>query len=248
MSDPHEAWPERIDPLREPPGVVAHHLKKYEFAKAYVRGLVIDVASGVGYGAAFLAPAAERIVGVEIANEAIAIARERYRKGNAWFVQADAEHLPFPDVVADAVICFEGIEHFKDPDAHLGEVVRVLKPSGAYLVSTPHPDANPHGKENPYHLHEFEPRRLEAMLRTRFGGVTMLGQRRLQTQAHRAAQRLDVMDLRKMRLVRPLAKLISRTALKTAPVEDATLDDFTIEPFREDAGEYVAVCIRPFAS
>jgi SAM-dependent methyltransferase len=242
VSDAHEAWPERIDPLREPPGVVAHHLKKYEFARDYVRGLVIDVACGVGYGTDFLAPGTRQIIGLEIANDAIAVARERYRKGNTWFVQGDAEHLPLANEVADAITCFEGVEHFRDPEAHLKEVVRVLKPDGVYLVSTPHPEANPHSEENPYHLHEFEPERFESILRARFADVTMLGQRRVQTVTHRTAQRLDVLGLRRSKLLRPLAKLISRSALGTAPVEEATLDDFAIEPFEDAALEYVAVC------
>lgn len=242
MSESHETWPERIDPLREPPGVVAHHLKKYEFARGYVRGLVIDVACGVGYGTDFLAPSTVTIVGLEIAGEAIAIARERYRKDNAWFVQGDAAQLPFPNAVADVITCFEGIEHFRDPEAHLGEVVRVLKPDGAYLVSTPHPDANPHGEDNPYHLHEFLPEHFESMLRGRFAEVAMLGQRRLQTAAHRTAQRLDVLGLRRSRLLRPLARWLSRSALKTTPVDEATLADFVIEPFEGAATEYVAVC------
>jgi ubiquinone/menaquinone biosynthesis C-methylase UbiE len=202
---------------------------------------VIDVACGVGYGTDYLAPSTSRIFGVEIADEAIAIARERYRRGNAWFVQADAEHLPFPDAVADAVTCFEGIEHFVHPEIHLNEVVRVLKSAGLYLVSTPHPDANPHGEENPYHLHEFEPERFESMLRAQFADVTMLGQRRLQSGSHRTAQRLDILGLRRSKLLRPLAKRISRSMLKTTPVEEATLEDFVIEPFEDAATEYVAV-------
>ena len=247
LSQPHEAWPERIDPLHEPPGVVAHHLKKYEFASQRVRGLVIDVACGVGYGTAYLAPATERIVGVEIADEAIAIARERYQAESTWFVQADAEQLPFGDGVADAVTCFEGIEHFREPEVHLGEVVRVLRPDAVYIVSTPHPDANPHGEENPYHLHEFEPEAFETMLRDRFADVTMLGQRRLQTSVHRAAQRLDVLGLRRSRLLRPLLKRISRSALRTAPVDEATVADFVIEPFQSAALEYVALCREPIS-
>ena len=245
LNQPLEPWPERIDPLHDPPGVVAHHLKKYEFASQLVRGLVIDVACGVGYGTAYLATATARIVGVEIAAEAIAIARHRYRAESTWFVQADAEHLPISDGVADAITCFEGIEHFVSPDGHLDEVVRVLKPVGIYLVSTPHPDANPHGEENPYHLHEFEPERFETMLRTRFADVTILGQHRLQTPVHRTAQRLDVLGLRRSKLLRPFVKRISRSMLQTAPVEEASLADFVIKPFVGSATEYVAVCRVP---
>lgn len=138
--------------------------------------------------------------------------------------------------------CFEGIEHFQDPDAHLDEVVRVLKSGGVFLVSTPHPDANPHGEENPYHLHEFEPDRFEEMLRDRFAEVTMHSQRRLQTAAHRTAQRLDILGFRRSRLLRPLAKWVSRSALGTAPVDEATMADFVIEPFERTATECVAVC------
>ena len=245
MTDAHDAWPERIDPVRDPAGVVAHHLKKYEFAQSYVRGTVIDVACGVGYGTNFVASSTEMIVGLEIADDAVAVARERYLTPNAWFVQGDAEHLPFGSTTADAVICFEGIEHFGDPEAHLCEVARVLKADGVYLVSTPHPDANPHGEENPYHLHEFAPEQFETMLTARFATVSMFGQHRLQSASHRAAQRLDVLGLRKSRALRPLARRISRWGLRTVPVDEATLEDFAIEPFDTGSTEYVAICQHP---
>jgi SAM-dependent methyltransferase len=246
MTEAHEAWPERIDPLDTAPGVVAYHLKKYDFATGLFDGdaTVLDVACGVGYGSSFLGPHAGRVIGVELADEAIAVARARYRTGNVWFVRADAERIPAADASADAVTCFEGIEHFVDPEAHLAEVVRVLKPEGVYVVSTPHPDAHVHGEENPYHLHEFPPERFAGLLDSFFDEVTMLGQRRLQSDAHRTAQRLDVLGLRRMKLLRPLAKAVSRGALKTAPVDEATMDDFVIEPFEGAATEYVAACRR----
>jgi len=239
---PDHGVPERIDPLEELPGVVAHHLKKYEFSRDRLSGTVIDVACGVGYGSEFLGPACERVIGVEIAAEGIAIACDRYRHDNVWFVQGDAESLPFPDASIDAITCFEGIEHFFDPEAHLAEVARTLKPEGTYFVSTPHPAAHVHGEDNPFHLHEFDPERLDSMLRGRFDNVAMFGQFRVQTGAHRTAQKLDLLGLRKAAWLRPLAKMVSRTALGTAPTEDATLDDFEIRPFEGEASEFLAVC------
>lgn len=238
-------WPERIDPLHTAPGVVAAHLKKYEFARSRIDGLVVDVACGVGYGSDYLGAAATTVVGVEIAEEAIATARTRYRHDNVYFVLGNAEQLPFPDSSIDAVTCFEGIEHFRDPAAHLDEVVRVLKPEATYFVSTPHPNMHAHGEDNPFHLHEFEPERFEAMLRRRFTSVEMLGQRRVQTETHMKAQKLDALGLRRLALLRPLTKLVSRSILRTAPTEEATLDDFVIEPFAERASEYVAECMTP---
>jgi ubiquinone/menaquinone biosynthesis C-methylase UbiE len=245
MSETETDWPERIDPLDTVPGVVAHHLKKYEFARSRIDGVVIDVACGVGYGSDYLRSAAKTVVGVDIADEAISIARDRYRSGNVFFVRSDAELLPFPDDSVDVVTCFEGIEHFRDPDAHLDEAVRVLKPEGTYFISTPHPGMHAHGEDNPFHLHEFEPERFEAMLRERFTDVEMLGQRRKQTEAHARAQELDFFGIRRVDFLRPLTKLVSRKVLKTAPTEEATVDDFVIGPFDERASEYVAACSSP---
>jgi hypothetical protein len=102
-----------------------------------------------------------------------------------------------------------------------------------------------HGDDNPFHLHEFERERFEALLHTQFREVSMFGQFRVQSDAHRTAQKLDVLGLRKVAWLRPLAKKLSRTALKTAPTDEATLDDFEIRPFEGEATEYVAVCTHP---
>ena len=83
------------------------------------------------------------------------------------------------------------------------------------------------------------------MLRERFAHVEMLGQRRKQTEAHVRAQKLDFFGIRRVAFLRPLTKLVSRKLLKTAPTDEATLDDFVIEPFGERALEYVALCRDP---
>lgn len=63
--------------------------------------------------------------------------RERAPESAAGFVQADAVALPFPSTTFDAVIANHSVEHFSDLDRALGEIGRVLKPSGALFVSVP---------------------------------------------------------------------------------------------------------------
>jgi SAM-dependent methyltransferase len=238
-------WPERIDPDLVPPGVLAHHLKKYAFAREIIMGPVLDVACGVGYGSAHLSSPGRRVIGLEVDRDALEFAINRYRSRDCEFVRGDAERLPFADDSVAAVVCFEGIEHFRNLDNHIEEVARVLRADGVYVVSTPRKGAFPHADENPYHLHELDLDSFEAALMRQFRDVAVLGQRRVQTASHRLAQRSDVLGLRRIGWLRPLAKALSRSLFRTSPVDEATLSDFVIDRNAAVADEFVAVCRGP---
>jgi SAM-dependent methyltransferase len=238
-------WPERIDPDSVPPGVLAHHLKKYAFAGELVTGPVLDVACGVGYGSAYLSSPSRPVIGLEVDRGALDYAIKRYRSRACEFVRGDAERLPFADRSMAAVICFEGIEHFGNPDSHIGEVARVLRADGVYLVSTPRMGSFPDAHENPYHLHEFDLASFEAKLKRGFRDISVLGQRRVQTASHRLAQRSDVLGVRRIGWLRPIAKVLSRAVFRTAPVDEATLNDFVIDQSTAIADEFLAICRGP---
>lgn len=53
-------------------------------------------------------------------------------------VVADAFALPFADGTFDCVISSEVIEHVHDPAAFLAELLRVVKPGGQCIISTPY--------------------------------------------------------------------------------------------------------------
>ncbi|NOZ95077.1 MAG: class I SAM-dependent methyltransferase [Acidobacteria bacterium] len=56
----------------------------------------------------------------------------------ADFVRCDMNSpLPFPDSHFDAVVCIDGIEHLERPFDYVREVRRILRPGGAFIVSTP---------------------------------------------------------------------------------------------------------------
>lgn len=62
---------------------------------------------------------------------------------------AAGESLPYPDASFDCVVCLDVLEHVADARAVLGEMHRVLKPSGVALTTVP----NRHAFRDPhYHL------------------------------------------------------------------------------------------------
>jgi len=57
----------------------------------------------------------------------------------ASFVQADLNRAPYPvnEACADAVACVETIEHLENPRMVMRELVRIVRPGGLVLVTTP---------------------------------------------------------------------------------------------------------------
>ncbi|RMF85345.1 MAG: class I SAM-dependent methyltransferase [Nitrospinota bacterium] len=53
-------------------------------------------------------------------------------------VCADACALPFPDEVFDTIYAFDVIEHVRNKTAFIDSLLRVLKPGGLLVLSTPH--------------------------------------------------------------------------------------------------------------
>jgi ubiquinone/menaquinone biosynthesis C-methylase UbiE len=68
---------------------------------------VLDVGTGTGFIALLLAELGHEVIGVDISEEMLRIAREKARKlniENVEFHLADAEEPPFPDNTFDAVV------------------------------------------------------------------------------------------------------------------------------------------------
>jgi SAM-dependent methyltransferase len=237
------SYPERIVPARTSPGIVALHLKRYDFARRWCElAEVLDAGCGVGYGSAHIAETARRVVGLDRSAEAIAEARSEYARPNVEFVEGDLLALPFDAHSFDSVCAFEAIEHLDDQGRFLREAARVLRGDGTLIVSTPRVARTNLEPANPFHRVELSAGDFESLLRERFGQVEMYGQRRVQTRRHRVAQRFDVLGLRRrLPVLRPLSR-----ALGTAATVDVGLDAIEITRDRiEDASELVAVCARP---
>ena len=165
---------ERLDPDDAVEASLQEHLARYRFARDHVRGRVLDVACGAGYGTALLGA-----VGADLSLPTLRAARKRYP---ARYVAADALRLPFARAF-DAVVSFETIEHVPDAASFVAECARVLRPEGVFIVSTPNRELWSPRSPRPcqrHHVREFNRREFLEVLRpfkVQLFGQLLLGRR-----------------------------------------------------------------------
>jgi demethylmenaquinone methyltransferase/2-methoxy-6-polyprenyl-1,4-benzoquinol methylase len=141
---------ERYDLMNDLMSGGAHRLwKRFALALTGLRhgARALDVAGGTGDLAIGLAQQVGRqghVVLTDINPRMLQIGRDRLiDRGLSTmvdYVQADAQHLPFPDASFDCVTIGFGLRNVTDKQAALSSMQRVLKPGGQLLVlefSTP---------------------------------------------------------------------------------------------------------------
>jgi SAM-dependent methyltransferase len=169
---------ERVIPGQVDVDLLNEHLARYTFAARLARGKrVLDAGCGAGYGAAELAQAADSVVGIDCAGEAIDFARTNYRLPNLQFEQASCIDLPYPDGSFDLVVAFEVIEHLEEWRGFLAQSRRVLAANGQFIVSTPnklyYTESRGGKGTNPFHVHEFDFAEFRGELKAVFPYVSM---------------------------------------------------------------------------
>lgn len=177
---------ERVIPGKTPKRIYQDHLERYKFAARYVfQKKVLDLACGAGYGSDLLAKSgASDVFGIDCSKETIDFAKEEYGKEkNISFEQGNAGHINMPADFFDVVVSFETIEHLPNFVPFLDEVLRVLKPGGIFIISSPNrlitsPNRDFHETpQNPHHYFEFNKSEFIKALSDRFIVKKMLGQR-----------------------------------------------------------------------
>jgi 2-polyprenyl-6-hydroxyphenyl methylase/3-demethylubiquinone-9 3-methyltransferase len=100
-----------------------------------LRGLLaLDGGCGPGRAIERLRARGARVVALDLAPRMLALARSR---GAARAVAGDVARLPFADDTFDVVLSSEVIEHTPEPLASARELLRVLRPGGHLVLSTP---------------------------------------------------------------------------------------------------------------
>jgi ubiquinone/menaquinone biosynthesis C-methylase UbiE len=101
---------------------------------------VLEIGCGTGTTALHLAPSVARIVGTDVSNEMIAIARERASAQacrNAEFTVAEAARAPGSDGSYDAVPAVNVLHLLADRTSTLASIRRLLKPDRLFISKTP---------------------------------------------------------------------------------------------------------------
>lgn len=143
------------------------HLSRYLAVTELCKDkIVLDIASGTGYGTKLLAGYAKKVFGVDYNSDAIDYAMENYNASNIKYIVGDATSIPLPDESVELVVSLETIEHLTDQDKFISEVKRVIKPGGQFVVSTPNDDEFIEGNE--FHLHEFNLGGLQKLITKNF--------------------------------------------------------------------------------
>ncbi|MBX3463459.1 MAG: bifunctional 2-polyprenyl-6-hydroxyphenol methylase/3-demethylubiquinol 3-O-methyltransferase UbiG [Planctomycetes bacterium] len=99
------------------------------------RRTVVDLGCGGGLLAVPLAAAGARVLGVDVARQALQAGQDR---GAAGFLPlcADLARTPLATGTADVVLLADVLEHLAAPAPALGEAARLLRPGGRLFVNT----------------------------------------------------------------------------------------------------------------
>jgi SAM-dependent methyltransferase len=99
---------------------------------------VLEVGCAAGFLAQLVAPQVSRYEGIDLAGNALRIAR-RLRLPNAKFIKAEGERLPFPAGHFDAAFCYDvytNFPRFEDGAGLISQMLRVVKSGGRVLVGS----------------------------------------------------------------------------------------------------------------
>ncbi|KUI18792.1 SAM-dependent methyltransferase [Mycobacterium sp. GA-1285] len=128
---------------------------------------VLEAGCGEGYGADLIADVARRVIGLDYDESAVAHVRARYPRVDMR--HGNLAELPLADGSVDVVVNFQVIEHLWDQGQFVRECLRVLRPGGRLLMSTPNRITFSPGRDtpiNPFHTRELNAAELTELLST----------------------------------------------------------------------------------
>ncbi len=151
--------------------IYQRHLVAYNEAAKLIKGNVLEVGCGEGYGIAILAPKAEEYVAID--KFQTSLDQYEHQFPHLSFTQTSVPPLKYPDNHFDYIVSFQVIEHIEEDVRLIEEMSRVLKPGGVMVMTTPNIKMSL--TRNPWHIREYTVQELTNILRKYFSDVNMKG-------------------------------------------------------------------------
>jgi ubiquinone/menaquinone biosynthesis C-methylase UbiE len=158
---------------------------------------IVEVGCGRGGGLSYITKTFQpaTAIGVDLDKLAVAFSNRHYGLENLSFLQGNAERLSLEDNSCDIVLNVESSHRYRNMKAFLGEVKRILRPGGYFLLTDFRFD------------HDFEGMREDIQA----SGLTLLKERNINQEVLKA---LELDDPRKRQLVKKLTpKFLHKIAL-----------------------------------
>lgn len=147
---------------------------------------IVDVGSGGGWLSHMMRSDAMKVLSVDLSFKNLKRITDEY---NSIGIMASATRLPIADESVDAVLASEVIEHLNNPDTAIKDFIRIVKPGGRVVITTPYKEnIKKHlcihcNKLTPAnaHLHSFDEEKLTQLFSR--GGANEIYYRRIGNKA-----------------------------------------------------------------
>jgi SAM-dependent methyltransferase len=137
--------------------IASEHVHRYALAARLCAGMrVVDLACGSGYGSAILSETATAVTGIDVDKATVDVARATVGRDNdVAFEAADALEFLGRELNGDydAIVCFEGLEHFPDPESVLGRLEHQATEGMKVIISVP--NSKGFEEENQFHVTDY---------------------------------------------------------------------------------------------
>jgi ubiquinone/menaquinone biosynthesis C-methylase UbiE len=135
--------------------------------------VILDVGCGEGFVTSHLLKAS-LVVGLELSENSLKIAKQKLKKNNVQFIRADATDIPLRESSVDKVVALEVLEHLpiESQQRLCREIDRVLKKGGTLIITVPYKEQITYtrcihcGKLTPLwgHLHSMDEGKVSELL------------------------------------------------------------------------------------
>lgn len=149
-------------------------LFKYKWIKEYIKGDVLDVGCGCGYGTDFLSKGVKSIIGIDLSEDAIKYCN-KYHSSKAEFRVMSADSFSF-NRKFDTIISFDMLEHItaEQQEEFAKKTVEHLKENGTLIVFAPN-KLTQSEDYNEFHLKELTPIETKDLFLRHYKKVEMHG-------------------------------------------------------------------------